>query len=60
MARDPSLPETPHSSACLRHAQECRELADRTPYQDIRKLCLTMSETWTMLADKPPPLPPED
>ena len=54
------MPETPHSSACLRHAQECRELADRTLYQDIRKLCLTMSETWMMLADKPPPLPPED
>jgi hypothetical protein len=54
------MPENAPNAQCLRHAQECRELAARASYEELRQVCLTMSETWLILANRPPPLPPED
>ena len=53
------MPENASNAQCLLHAQECRELAARAPNEELRQVCLSLSETWLILANRPPPMPPE-
>jgi hypothetical protein len=53
------MPENASNAQCLLHAQECRELAARAPNEELRQVCLSLSETRLILANRPPPMPPE-